>query len=250
MKLLLIPLLFCLPTTLLTGQNDSIPFGRILYVQHTDTHGDAQNNGLASLLFNNHTSVYVQHGTPASDTSFSNPEYALPVTIIGDKEGFPVYKLHAERRIFCKIDCRQSRSHCIVSDTFGSIQWVLHPERKRFELYECRRATGVFRGREYEAWYAVDIPVPSGPFKLGGLPGLILEAKSLDGKVKFLFSALELGSNTAGVIRMPTGKWMNMSYTAFIEGELLFIKNFEKEWAAKGVELSAHRDEFIELPEN
>jgi hypothetical protein len=43
---------------------------------------------------------------------------------------------------------------------------------------------------------------------------------------------------------------MNMSFTAFIEGELLFIKNFEKEWAAKGVELSAHRDEFIELPEN
>jgi hypothetical protein len=35
---------------------------------------------LASLLFNNQISVYVQHGTPASDTSFSNPDYALPVT--------------------------------------------------------------------------------------------------------------------------------------------------------------------------
>ncbi len=240
----------CLHAAILLAQMDSLPTGRVVYLQQVDTHGDAQNNGYASLLFNNQGSVYVQHEAPTSDTSFSNPEYVFPVTIFGDKEGFPIYKYHAERRIICKIDCRQSRSHCILSDTFGTIDWVLQPERKRFGIYECRRATGVFRGREYEAWYAVDIPISSGPFKLGGLPGLILEATSLDGKVKFLFSTLVIGQNTPGVIRLPTGKQMNMSYADFIQGEIKFMKNMEKEAAAKGSELKVSRDEFIELNEN
>jgi len=240
----------CLHAAILLAQKDSLPTGRVVYLQQVDTHGDAQNNGYASLLFNNQSSVYVQHGAPVSDTSFSNPEYAFPVTIIGDKEGFPIYKFHAERRIICKIDCRQSRSHCILSDTFGTIDWVLQPERKRFGIYECRRATGVFRGREYEAWYAVDIPIPSGPFKLGGLPGLILEATSFDGKVKFLFSTLEIGQNTPGIIRLPSGKQMNMSYAEFIIGERVFNGNLVKEWAAKGVEVLTARMEFIELNEN
>jgi len=50
----------------------------------------------------------------------------------------------------------------------------MHSVHKRFGQYDCRRAIGKFRGREYEVWYTTDIPIPGGPFKLGGLPGLIL----------------------------------------------------------------------------
>ncbi len=250
MKPITLACLVLLQQGLAVSQQDSIPTGKVIYLQEANTQGDASNNGYSTLLFNNACSVYIQNGAPKSDSSFTTSEYALPVTIFGDKEGFPIYKYHAARKIISKIDCRQSRSHCIVSDTFGAIDWVLHPDRKRFGIYECRRATGVFRGREYEVWYAVDIPIPSGPFKLGGLPGLILEARSLDGQVKFLFSRLEIGKNIAGTIRLPSGKEMNMTYAEFIRGEREFNKNFVKEWAAKGVELISSRMEFIELNEN
>jgi GLPGLI family protein len=232
------------------SQTDSIPIGRAIYFQQVDLRVEVPNNGYSTLLFNNTSSVYVQNGAPQSDSSFSSPDFYFPVTVAGDKEGFPIYKHHTDKIIYCKIVCRQSRNHCIVSDTFGAINWVLHPERKRLGIYECRKATGIFRGREYEAWYAVDVPIPSGPFKLGGLPGLILEAQSLDGKVKFLFHGLEMSSNTSGIISVPNGEHLKQSYTAFINGELEFMSNLEKEYRAKGVDISVGREEMIELNEN
>ena len=39
--------------------------------------------------------------------------------------------------------------------------------------YPCHKATTRFRGRDYVAWYTEEIPFPYGPFKFGGLPGLI-----------------------------------------------------------------------------
>ena len=51
-------------------------------------------------------------------------------------------------------------------------------------------ATADFRGRRWTAWFATDIPVSDGPWKLGGLPGLILEAYD-DGQ-QHVFTAVGL----------------------------------------------------------
>jgi GLPGLI family protein len=242
-------ILFVIPTMLL-AQTDSIPFGRVIYLQNVQTQGDFNNNGYSTLLFNNAQSIYIQNGAQKNDTTINNPDYYLPVNISGDKEGFPILKLHNARKIYCKIDCRQAKEDCILSDTFGTTAWELLPERKQFSTYECRKAKGAFRGRIYEVWYTLDIPIPSGPFKLGGLPGLILEAQSTDGQVKFLFSQLEISNRIPGFIVMPHGKNMGMSYKKFIQGELEFCAKLEKEGRAQGIETTVTREVFIELDTN
>lgn len=44
--------------------------------------------------------------------------------------------------------------------------------------YTCNKATTRFAGREYTAWYTLDVPIPYGPYKFSGLPGLIVRLES------------------------------------------------------------------------
>ena len=53
--------------------------------------------------------------------------------------------------------------------------WELHQEKKQIGNFSCQKATINFRGRNYVAWFTNEIPVPFGPWKFQGLPGLILE---------------------------------------------------------------------------
>lgn len=61
-------------------------------------------------------------------------------------------------------------------DSLFPMSWNLEKESKRIDSLECFKATTLFKGRNYIAWYCPQIPVPDGPWKLGGLPGLIMEA--------------------------------------------------------------------------
>jgi len=54
-------------------------------------------------------------------------------------------------------------------------KWKLINEKKTIGSFICKKASIKFRGREYIAWYTMDIPVSFGPWKFKGLPGLILE---------------------------------------------------------------------------
>ena len=52
-------------------------------------------------------------------------------------------------------------------------QWTMAQGDSTILGYTCHKATTRFRGRDYIAWYTEEIPFPYGPFKFGGLPGLI-----------------------------------------------------------------------------
>lgn len=74
-----------------------------------------------------------------------------------------------------------------VKDSARVIKWEIQNEFKKINIYNCQRAKGQFRGRNYIVWFTSDIPISLGPWKLNGLPGLILEAS--DSKNMFHFYA-------------------------------------------------------------
>lgn len=75
--------------------------------------------------------------------------------------------------------------------------WSLVEETKEIAGYNCQKATLNFAGREWEAWYTEDIPLPYGPWKLAGLPGLVLAASDTSGEISFELSEIR---NNKGIV--------------------------------------------------
>ena len=94
----------------------------------------------------------------------------------------------------------------VVDDTIVPINWSLKNEFRTIGTLSCQKAEATTRGRHYTAWFAIEIPVSTGPWKLQGLPGLILEAHDDTGEVAFLFEALQMPVATTVQISVPDAK--------------------------------------------
>lgn len=57
------------------------------------------------------------------------------------------------------------------------IEWNVSDSTMNIMGYECFMATADYHGRKWIAWFAPEIPVSDGPWKLCGLPGIILQAE-------------------------------------------------------------------------
>lgn len=79
--------------------------------------------------------------------------------------------------------------------------------------YVCQKAITSFRGRNYEAWFTPEIPIKEGPWKLYGLPGLILKAASIDGL--FTFEAIGLENLKDVYITMDKDTYFNCTRQEF-----------------------------------
>ena len=57
--------------------------------------------------------------------------------------------------------------------------------------YECQKAECEFRGRHWTAWFASEVPVSNGPWKFGGLSGLIMEVYDRGRQYVFTINGLQ-----------------------------------------------------------
>lgn len=69
-------------------------------------------------------------------------------------------------------------------------EWEITDESKDIIGYQCFKATTDFRGRRWTAWFTPEIPIQDGPWKLCGLPGLILEAEDSGNVYRFVANGL------------------------------------------------------------
>ena len=91
----------------------------------------------------------------------------------------------------------------VVKDSIPKISWKIYDEEKTVaNTFKCKKAIGKFRGRIYTAWFTPKIPISNGPWKLGGLPGLILEAYDEKKEIIFEFVSLTQSNNNISLIKV------------------------------------------------
>lgn len=79
----------------------------------------------------------------------------------------------------------------LVEEEAPKINWKISKDTASFSGVKCQKATASFKGRNWTAWFASDLPFQSGPWKLNGLPGLIIEAIDDTKTVRFQFAGIE-----------------------------------------------------------
>ena len=76
-------------------------------------------------------------------------------------------------------------------ESLPQLDWTLADSVKTICGYTCQQAKAGLYGRVWTVWYCPELPLSYGPYVLGGLPGLILEAVDADGF--FHFTAVGIG---------------------------------------------------------
>ncbi|MGB3606901.1 MAG: GLPGLI family protein [Psychroserpens sp.] len=99
---------------------------------------------------------------------------------------------------------RMFKKNNLLIETIPSINWQIKEEFKDIGQFKCQQAVGYFRGRTYTVWFANEIPVPYGPWKLQGLPGLILEVN--DDKNEIFIKASKIDFKSTLNINLPDTK--------------------------------------------
>lgn len=108
-------------------------------------------------------------------------------------------------------------------------QWTLQSDTVTILTYACHKAICHFRGRTYTAWYTLDIPVSEGPWKLSGLPGLVIKAEDSRGHYSFLCTGVEKSKDGTQILFNKKGyesisrKDLNRIYERYAKDPMGFI---------------------------
>ncbi|WP_288447692.1 GLPGLI family protein [uncultured Chryseobacterium sp.] len=71
----------------------------------------------------------------------------------------------------------------------AELHWKISDSTKTWGDYKVQKALTDFGGRSWVAWFTKDIPIPYGPDKFNGLPGLIMEL--YDTKKDYFFKVIK-----------------------------------------------------------
>ena len=87
----------------------------------------------------------------------------------------------------------------------AGIDWQIYTDlpSEISRAFTARMARGNWKGRTWTAWFCPDLPFRYGPWKLTGLPGMILQAIDSTGQISFTFERIKRNTNPDLFIQLP-----------------------------------------------
>lgn len=156
-------------------------------------------------------SRWAERNNDISDSIFSKGGSYEEYMAVKQKIGMPtsstplnVFKNYPQKGVLTYTD--KMIKNFLYEEKMEAPQWNLLEGDTTIVGYKCNRASATFRGRTWTVWYAIDIPYGDGPWKLYGLPGLILYAK--DSKGDFIFDCIWLKNGDGQPIALRHQKYI------------------------------------------
>lgn len=193
MKKLLTLSVMCLAAITALAQKDII----LLDYEYTNTSPEKKkifdyrlHTSAEKSLFYNTTSLRMDSISRYDGGSSSNAEMA---SVMMDKaQGEDAPKRTANIFVDKSFPDNSMRVYDDYNDQFGfydesldEMQWEICDSVKIVLDYECTLAETDYHGRHWKVWFTTEIPLQDGPWKLHGLPGLILSAEDSTGSHRF-----------------------------------------------------------------
>lgn len=129
----------------------------------------------------------------------------------------------------------------IYEDTLYAQNWVIQDSSKLILGHECQKAVCQYRGHCWTAWFAMDIPITDGPWKLCGLPGLIMEATSEDNSHAFKLLGMERVSKEPIVFSktyVGNNKFEKTTFEKFLKEQYIFLfGDFQSQMQLQGIDI-------------
>ena len=105
-----------------------------------------------------------------------------------------------------------------IRDTLNNFKWKATNENKQILGYKCTKASLNYRGRDFIAWYTDAIPLQFGPWKFGGLPGLIIKLNDTQNNFVYELTGIDFKSDfDSNIIKVPS---------AFLKDQPISHKDF------------------------
>ena len=105
-----------------------------------------------------------------------------------------IFRSGGEQTMYSRMPFMLERYDCWHTEPYPQQSWQLQSDTLTICGYLCQKAVCSFRGRDFEAWFAPQIPVREGPWTFGGLPGLILKVYDKDRLYVFECVGIERGN--------------------------------------------------------
>jgi len=151
-----------------------------------------------ALFLGKSSSVYKSYDKQLEDALFkkqvkeaeaNSPDGRIKINRQNSGSPLQYFQFPAQQKLFRK-ESLVINSY-LIEDALPVIDWKVSDDTASFGGMHCQKATAHFKGRDYTAWFCADMPFHAGPWKLNGLPGVILEAYDAKKEVVFKFDGIE-----------------------------------------------------------
>lgn len=213
-------ILFC---AFFKAQNNFIVYNKIIDV----TDGNEKIFEKNILVFDNKESVFFSYRGSLEDVNnfLINDEKIKSSYIV--KNSLPSKKFYIKNNSFTK-------DNLFAIDNYQDMNWKIMEQDKQTILgYNCYKAVGNFRGRNFIAYFTTDLPIDLGPLKFRGLPGIILKVS--DKNNFFTYEAVKIVLNLPQKIDLnsklsfsfPVEDSSYISYKEYIDIENKSLRDFK-----------------------